>query len=328
MDKEALYYEPVDGKCQCHLCPRECLIAEGKSGSCFVRKNVGGRLWATNYGKSSSIALDPIEKKPLFHFYPGRQILSLGTIGCNLHCQFCQNWQISQQEVPTEECSPERAVEMALRVPENLGLAYTYNEPLIWYEFVLDTSRLARQAGLKNVLVTNGVINREPLEKLLPYVDAMNIDLKGFNREFYRKVCGWSYEPVLNTISAAVGKCHVEVTTLLIPGHNDELGELGEMVAWLAGISPDMPLHFSRYFPNYHFRAEATSEEALVRAREVALKKMNYVYVGNVSLRGAEDTYCKGCGKVIIERRGYWVGKVLLDGNRCRYCGTENSVVN
>ena len=293
MQKEALYYEQVDGKCQCHLCPRECLIAEGKSGSCFVRKNVGGRLWATNYGECSSIALDPIEKKPLFHFYPGRQILSLGTIGCNLHCQFCQNWQISQQGVPTEECTPERAVELALSAQDNLGIAYTYNEPLIWYEFVLDTSRLARQRGLKNVLVTNGLINREPLENLLPYIDAMNVDLKGMNEQFYRRVCGWAYEPVLETISTAVGKCLVEVTTLLVPGHNDDLAELEGMVDWLAGISPDIPLHFSRYFPNYHFQAPATPEETLLRAREIALKQMSYVYVGNIRLPGAEDTHCK-----------------------------------
>lgn len=284
--KLAMYFDKIENsKVHCYLCPHNCVIKPGELGACRARKNIDGELYSLNYAKVTSASLDPIEKKPLYRFHPGSLILSAGTFGCNLKCSFCQNWSIAHENPGTADITPQELVDMAKKAVEsgNIGIAYTYNEPSIWYEFVYDTSKLARENGLANVLVTNGFISREPLEELLPYVDAMNIDVKGFTASFYKEFCKAALENVKETVELAVGRCHVEVTTLVIPGLNDALEEIGELSRWLASISKDIPLHLSRYFPNYKMQDRPqTPVETLRKARDKALENLNYVYMGNV----------------------------------------------
>lgn len=286
---KSVYYQEKEGdKVRCGICPHRCLIKEGNFGICKVRINKGGELFAINYGKIASMALDPIEKKPLRNFYPGSNILSVGSIGCNFRCDFCQNWSISQSggenlEIP--EVSSENLVKRALElIPNgNIGIAFTYNEPAIWYEYVLDTSKKAKEAGLKVVLVSNGYFNDAPLLELLPFVDAMNIDLKAFNENFYTGICGGNLEDVKNTILKASKFAHIEISTLVIPGLNDDPKDISEMASWLSKISPDISLHFSRYHPSYK-RTEPppTSLEILERCQKEAQKYLKNVYLGNV----------------------------------------------
>lgn len=284
---EAMYWCPREGDgISCTLCPKGCLIPSGEAGFCRVRKNTDGKLVALNYGRCTSLALDPIEKKPLYHFYPGSLILSVGTFGCNFHCGFCQNWQIAHAAENGEMVTPSQIVRIALDAVErgNIGVAYTYSEPLVWYEFVLDTAREVKKAGLKNVLVTNGFIRPEPFSELLPFIDALNIDVKGFTNRFYQETVHGSLEPVLAAAEQAVraGK-HVEITTLLIPGLNDREAELESLTDWVAGkLGPEVPLHFSRYFPNYHLKLAPTPLATMEKARKIAKGKLKYVYLGNV----------------------------------------------
>jgi len=282
--KEARYYEKIEKRgVRCRLCPNECLIAEGRRGSCGVRINRGGILYSEVYGKTTSIALDPIEKKPLYHYHPGEYILSLGTKGCNFHCGFCQNWHISQAlDAPTEDITSEGVIAKAGEL-KSFGIAYTYNEPFIWYEFVLDTAKLARKSGLENVLVTNGYVNMEPLEEMLPWIDAMNIDLKSFDEEFYMKICKGRLRPVLDVIRRSARNCHIELTNLIIPTLNDSEGSMRNMVDWIAdNLGPEVPLHLSRYFPCYKMTLPPTPVETLRKAEEIARAKLKYVYLGNV----------------------------------------------
>ncbi|MFH0772431.1 MAG: AmmeMemoRadiSam system radical SAM enzyme [Candidatus Omnitrophota bacterium] len=281
--KEALYWGKKDDKARCHLCPHECKIVNGLVGICGVRRNIDGKLYSLVYGETTSIALDPIEKKPLYHYHPGEYILSLGTKGCNFKCPFCQNWTISQDiDAVTRKVSPEWVIEKA-KEHKSFGIAYTYNEPFIWYEFVLDTARFAKKEGLENVLVTNGYVNPEPLEEILPFIDAMNIDLKSLDDEFYRKICGASLEPVLYAIKRSAKSCHVELTNLVIPGLNDSDDNFIRLVDWIFdNLGVEIPLHFSRYFPCYKLDRPVTPLETLERARDIAGKKLKNVYIGNI----------------------------------------------
>jgi len=320
--KEALYWEQAEGgRVHCLLCPHGCRIAEGEVGLCRVRANVGGVLRTLNYARVSAVHLDPIEKKPLFHFHPGAVILSVGTVGCNLACSFCQNWAISQVEAGTRPLLPEHAVLAAKAEPDNLGLAYTYNEPMIWFEYVLETAQLARAEGLKNVLVTNGYVNEAPLRELLPFVDAMNVDVKAMSTGFYRELCRGKPEPPRRTVEIAK-ECGVtvEVTNLVIPNWNDREEQVRALVDWLAGVDPELPLHFSRYHPDYHLAEPPTPVETLVRAREWAREKLAYVYIGNVDVAGGEDTVCPSCHQVVVARRGFSVSAVAVAGGKCRHC--------
>ena len=275
-------------KVRCPVCPRHCALDEGEVGFCRARIGHAGKVLPFNDGKLVSIALDPIEKKPLKHFYPGQKILSVGSFGCNLRCPFCQNHQIATagvNDLPCELVAPERLValakQMAAAPTGNLGVAFTYNEPLIGYEFVRDCGKLLHEAGLKSVAVTNGQICAEPLAELLPYVDAMNIDLKGFTQEFYNFV-GGSLECVKQTIATAAPKCHVEVTTLIVPGHNDSEEDMRREAEWLATVSPNMVLHISRFFPHHKMPDTApTSVETIYKLCEVARQYLPYVYAGN-----------------------------------------------
>ena len=321
-ERQCDFQEPLgDGYVRCHICPHECRIAQGRTGICLCRKNFAGTLRPLNYGRVTSTAMDPIEKKPLYHFHPGRNILSLGTWGCNFKCDFCQNWQISQREAPTEHLSPSEAVAMAQR-RDSMGIAYTYNEPTIWFEYVLDTGRLAREAGLANILVTNGFINPKPLETLLEVVDAMNIDLKSFSDEFYRRLPRGRLSPVLETARTAARRCHVETTTLLIPGQNDSDREIGQLRDWIReNLGANSPTHISAYFPQYRSDIPATDGETLLRARETLSEKLNFVYIGNVPAGEAGNTCCPGCGATAVRRSGYRVDASGLEDGACAGCG-------
>ncbi len=325
--REALFYDALsDRRVACHLCPHECLIADGKRGICRVRENQDGVLIALTYERPASIQMDPIEKKPLYHFYPGSEILSLGSVGCNLSCGFCQNWSLVESDLP-------RSVLPADEIPHvagkqgSIGVAWTYNEPFIWYEYIMDAGRRVREAGLVNVLVTNGFVNPEPLRQILPIIDAMNIDLKAIDDPFYRKNCKGRVDPVQQTIRIAAASCLVEVTNLIIPGQNDSADQISRLVDFVASVSPDIPLHFSRYFPHRSFQAPATPEETLTRAFDIARKRLSYVYLGNVALDRGNDTYCPRCGALLVSRRGYRTQVKGLSGNTCARCHTVLNII-
>ena len=269
----------------CALCFHRCALEEGQTGLCRARANRGGRVVSLNYGRLTSLALDPIEKKPLRRFHPGSRVLSAGSFGCNLRCPFCQNHEISMagEERETVFLSPAELAARgeALRGQGCVGLAYTYNEPLVGYEYVLDCARLARERGLLNVLVTNGTAEEAPWRALLPWIDAVNIDLKGFRRDWYRRL-GGDLESVKRSIVLAASACHLEVTTLLVPGENDGEEEIRDLARWLAGVNPDIPLHLSRFFPRYRLTDRPpTPVETVYRLAEVAGESLRYVYTGN-----------------------------------------------
>ena len=280
-------------KAVCWLCPHRCHLSDGQTGFCRARQNQGGIIRSLSYGLLTSAALDPIEKKPLYHFRPGSMILSLGSFGCNLRCPFCQNYTISQagrdgfegQQLPMDRTSPKEIVAAAQRLEEtsgNIGVAFTYNEPLVGYEFVYDTARLLKEVGLATVLVTNGQIEKDSWLHLLPYIDAVNIDLKGFTQAFYDWIGG-----DLETTKAAIAMAaeegvHVEVTTLVIPGKNDSAAEMAAEAEWLAGISAELPLHLSRYFPRYQVDIPMTPVETLQQLRRVAEARLRFVHLGNI----------------------------------------------
>ena len=285
-DSRTAKTEGADERIVCSLCPHHCRLAEGETGFCRARMNEGGTIRCKNYGRLTSVALDPIEKKPLYHFHPGSFILSVGSFGCNLACPFCQNYAISMADgqSETQDVTPAElaalAHDLSRRPHGNIGVAFTYNEPLLSYEFIMDTAPLLHEAGLFVVLVTNGTISPAPLKALLPHVDAMNIDLKGWQPDFYRRL-GGDLAAVKHTIARAVKSCHVEVTTLIIPGQNDSAGDMEEEALWLASLRPDLPLHISRYFPRWHENTPATPVETIERLAAIARKHLRFVHKGN-----------------------------------------------
>ncbi len=282
--KEALYYRKEGDAVRCLLCPNNCLIPDGGRGRCGVRIHKQKKLFSEIYNRTTSVSLDPIEKKPLYRYHSGEYILSLGTKGCNFACPWCQNWLISQNmNASTEEITSEEAVRRAKEVG-SFGIAYTYNEPFIWYEFVLECCREARDGGLKNVFVTNGYVNAKPFDEILPYIDAMNVDVKSIDEGFYAKYCLGKLAPVLENVRKAK-KCgvHIELTNLVIPTLNDTERDFKELVRWIAeNVGVDTPLHFSRYFPCYKMNLPATPLATLQKAQEIALRRLQYVYLGNV----------------------------------------------
>ena len=323
----ARYWQDEGDNVRCQLCPNLCLVAEGKAGRCLGRRNVDGKLIAASYGEVVSLAVDPIEKKPLYHFLPGTEILSVATFGCNLLCPFCQNSEISQKVALSRYIAPEQLVELAAR-ERTPSIAFTYNEPTIWFEYVVDACGLARAGGLKTVLVTNGMLNPDPLAELLPLVDAMNIDLKSIRPAFYHDYVRGSLECVLDTIRAARNACHVELTNLLIPGRNDSEAEVRELVAFVASLGRDTVLHFSRYFPRHNATEPETPVATLARAAATAREQLDYVYVGNMS-GGAEgrDTFCPNCRNLLIDRSAY-VGRVVgVSEGKCGRCGRKADIV-
>jgi len=327
--REAAYYETIsEGLTQCRLCPQLCKISEGKTGICRTRTTRGDRLELLNYGEYTSLAIDPIEKKPLYHFYPGKDILSIGGKGCNLSCVFCQNCEISQGEAPTRHIEPEQLLlEVENYRDRSIGIAFTYNEPFIWFEFIRDAASAIRKTGQKIVLVTNGFINPDPLCELLPHIDAMNVDLKAFDDGFYREYCGGKIEPVKETIRAAVAAgVWVEITLLLIPTLNDDPDLIRGQAEWIASLSKNIPFHISRYHPCHKLNIPATPAQTLARAHGIASKVLNYVYLGNVGDPEFSRTLCPECGNLLIERFGYRTRLTGLNDGKCAKCGAGAAV--
>jgi pyruvate formate lyase activating enzyme len=311
----------------CELCPKGCRIREGQSGDCRSRMVIDGELRAVAYARPCALHIDPIEKKPLFHYLPGTAILSLAAAGCNLHCKFCQNWTISQaapQDIQNLKLSPDRVVHMAA-AQKCRSVAYTYTEPVTFLEYVLDTAALARERGLKNVTVTAGFINRAPMELLCKVIDASNTDLKAFSDPFYQELCDGRLKPVLDgmVVMKEMG-VWLEITNLLIPTLNDDLRMIRKMCQWiLANLGPDTPLHFSRFFPMYRIRnLPPTPLDILMKAREEALEiGIRYVYVGNIAGTDAENTLCPRDGTLLIRRVRYTIAENNLKGGKCPKCG-------
>lgn len=328
---QALFYEEIDkDKVQCHLCPHNCLINQQERGNCRVRKNINGRLITENFGISSSIQYDPIEKKPLYHFYPGSHILSIGSIGCNLNCNFCQNCEISQTTIDRyitgHYHDPTDIIDMAKKYPENLGIAFTYNEPTVYYEYMYEIAKLSHQDGMKNVMVSNGFINPDPLQQIMHYIDGFNIDLKAFTQAFYRDVTKGNLESVKETlIRIKKAEKHVEITNLLIPSQNDDLSKFTNMVKWISKeLGRGTVLHISRYFPAYKSNIQKTSLELLFNFCETARRYLDYVYLGNVTGSESQNTICSNCGKLVISRYGFFIQKNGIDSKGvCVHCNNK-----
>ncbi len=326
----ARWWHPAErGKLLCTLCPRYCLVGEGQAGFCYIRQNRGGQLVSAGYGRSTGFAVDPIEKKPLNHFLPGARVLSFGTAGCNLGCKFCQNWDISKAKIDqhaSETATPEEVVELALRTGCQ-GIAYTYNDPVIWAEFAIDIARAARAAGLVNVFVTAGYVTPEARPEVFEHMDATNVDLKGFTEEFYHRITFGHLEAVLETLVWLRRESAVwtEITTLLIPGLNDGDEEIGRECDWiLEHLGPDVPLHFTAFHPDFKMMDRPRTPAAtLIRARAIARAGgLRYVYVGNVHDAEGQTTWCPGCGAALIVRDWHAIGRYRMDGDRCLDCGT------
>ncbi|KYK33770.1 MAG: radical SAM protein [Thermoplasmatales archaeon SG8-52-3] len=328
MNKKAKFWKKIkDKKVQCNLCYHNCKINEGKKGICGVRKNENGILYTLIYGSASSLAADPIEKKPLYHFYPGTYAFSMGTIGCNFKCSHCQNYSISNADTSfpyMKEITPDDVVNLA-KQNNCQGVSYTYNEPTIWHEFSFDSAKIAKKLGLYTCYVTNGYINEEPLRELSSYLDAMNIDIKAFNDDFYRKICKSQLQPVLNTceLSKELG-IHIELTYLVIPDYNDSLDEIGKFCRWIIEkLDNKTPIHFSRFHPDHNMlNVPITPMETLLKIFEVAKKEgILFPYLGNVFHGDYENTYCPKCGNISIERNGYNINSGGLDKSKCKKCG-------
>jgi pyruvate formate lyase activating enzyme len=326
--KEANFYNAgKDGLAQCFLCERRCAIPEGKRGFCGVRENKGGKLFSLVYGRPCSYAVDAIEKKPFYHFFPGTRVFSLATVGCNFRCLHCQNWEISQpSEIYGEDKTPGEIVQMALGTA---GIAYTYTEPTIFMEYALDIAKLAKKQGLYNVFVTNGYITPEAIKQMGP-IDASRIDLKSIRDKFYKEVCSASLEPVLESIKLLHKKGHIELINLIIPGKNDSEEELAELSRWVKGLDSGIPLHFTAYYPAHKMKNPPTPAKAIERAREIALEEgLKYVYAGNIPKNKGENTYCPNCQELLIERTGFAVAANKIGKNKkCPSCGQAIDIVD
>jgi pyruvate formate lyase activating enzyme len=328
--KEAFFYEKLENqKVHCFLCRHHCKINDGKRGLCGVRENKGGTLYTLVYGLPCSYHVDPIEKKPLFHFYPGSKAFSIATAGCNFRCRHCQNHEISQMprddgRIAGQKMEPSEVVNSAAKAGCK-SISYTYTEPTMFYEYALDTARLAKEKGIYNNFVTNGYIEEEPLKAIRPYLDAANIDLKGFNKEFYKKVCGAELEGVLDTIKIykSLG-IWIELTTLVIPGYNDKEEELKAIALFIKdNLGVETPWHVSAFYPTYKLTdAPRTPTKTLQRAREIGLEEgLRYVYMGNIPGSDGENTYCWSCTKLVIGRYGYAISEYNIKDGACTFCG-------
>lgn len=324
------YWHPIDkGRIQCDICPRYCKLREGQEGFCFVRACRNGQIVLTTYGRSSGFCIDPIEKKPLNHFFPGTSILSFGTAGCNLACKFCQNWDMSKAreiDILSDEAAPDaiaqRAKELGCR-----SVAFTYNDPVIFMEYAIDVAKVCRDLGIKTVAVTAGYINDAPRREFFRYIDAANVDLKAFSERFYAKLTGGHLQPVLDTLVYLKEETDVwfEITTLLIPGENDSEAEIDEMTQWgMAHLGPDVPWHFTAFHPDYKMKDKpSTPPQRLSMARKIAMKNgVRYAYTGNVHDEGGQSTYCHACRKRLIGRDWHLITEWnLSDDGHCRFCG-------
>lgn len=328
---EAKYYTKIgDGTVECLLCPHQCFINNGKSGICGVRRNIYGVLTAESYGKLCSVSSDPIEKKPLYHYKPTQPVLSIGSVGCNLNCIFCQNWHIARATINSEpklsEYSPAEVANAAAKNSQNIGIAYTYNEPTIWFEFMLDCAKAVKEKNKDNIVVSNGFINDAPLQELIPYIDAFNIDLKAFTDEFYKKQTFSKRMPVLKSLKTIrnSGK-HLEITNLIIPSLNDDIDLFKKMIDWIADeLGNETVLHLSRYFPNYKMSIQPTPPEKLLELYTIANEKLHYVYMGNINSDEGQNTKCPDCNTLIIKRLRYKTDiSGLSETGNCKNCGRK-----
>lgn len=320
-----------DNKVQCTICPRNCKLNEGQAGFCQIRKNINSQIVLTSYGYNTGLAIDPIEKKPLYHFYPGTKVLSFGTLGCNMGCQFCQNWHISKSKADPRinHTEPEKIVEIAKKMSCK-SVAFTYNDPVVFFEYAVDTAKLCRDNGIKTVAVTAGYINPEPRKEFFAYMDAANIDLKAFSEEFYKKNCLTSLSPILDTIKYVKKEtnCWLELTTLLIEGENDSDDEIKRECEWIVEeLGEDVPLHLSAFHPDYKFMDRPpTRLSTLLRAYEIAKAAgLNYVYTGNIVDPRTSTTFCPSCKKALIVRRGYEILEKNMQNSHCQFCGGKCS---
>lgn len=333
MKEDSLYLakwwtQDNNGKLLCTLCPRYCSIGESQAGFCYIRQNINGKLYSTGYGHPTGFAIDPIEKKPLNHFYPGTQILSFGTAGCNLGCKFCQNWSISKAKldnIHSLNVSPSQVVELAIKnkVP---SIAYTYNDPVIFGEYVIDISKIAREANIKNVMVTAGYIDKDARKEVFEFIDAANVDLKGFTESFYYKLTASHINPVLDTLIWLKRETDIwlEITTLLIPDENDTDDELKSMCNWIIeNLGNEVPLHFTAFHPDFKLLSKPrTPHQTLIRAREIALAAgIKYCYLGNINDKTGSSTYCHNCNNLLIERDWHSITLKDINSNQCPKCG-------
>ncbi len=326
---EAFHYETEGKNVRCQLCPHQCYLSPGDRGVCRARVNIGGKLYSLSYGDPCSVNVDPIEKKPLFHFYPGSSIFSLAAAGCSFRCLNCQNWEISQrrpEDLEHAELFPEGVISQLKRRGLNL-IAYTYSEPTSFYEYMYDTARLGKEVGFKSVMISNGYINETPLLELAKYIDGANINLKSFDNGIYKSLNGGTLEPVLNTFKTLHEEdVWFEMTTLVVPTYIDDKDMIKRMCAWiLRELGPDYPLHFIRFFPRYKLdRLPPTPIEMLEGFRDIAIKEgIHYVYIGNVPGHEGENSYCHNCKKLLIERNGYLLTQINIEHGKCKSCGTS-----
>ncbi|MBM3404149.1 MAG: AmmeMemoRadiSam system radical SAM enzyme [Bacteroidetes bacterium] len=327
--REAVFYAPTARGIKCTLCPNMCNLREGETSICRTRVVNGGKLHTIAYGNPCSVHVDPIEKKPLYHFLPGSRSYSIATAGCNFACRYCQNWEISQvspKDTRNDDLMPQKVVEEAI-TGKCTTIAYTYSEPVIFYEYMYDTARIARSKGVKNLMISNGFINEKPLQMLCQHIDAANIDLKAFTDDIYSRLCGGSLNPVQNTLKILKSEqVWFEITCLIVPGWNDDMQHIALMCDWLlANGLESYPLHFSRFHPMYKLvRLPATPLTTLEKARNIALiKGMKYVYIGNVPGSGYENTVCHYCKKTLIERKGFTIISNHISGSACKFCKTK-----
>ena len=334
MKKEVLTYDKIEDNLNCKVCMRKCIIKEGDTGFCSMRANLDGKLCALNYASASSVAVDPIEKKPLFHFYPGTDVFSLGSVGCNFRCKHCQNWNISQanlEEIPTREILPDEAIRLTKQY-NCKSIAWTYNEPTMWFEYTYDCAKLAKKENIATVYVTNGYMSEESFDLINPYLDAANIDLKGMSDKFYLDLCQAKLQPVLDNIKRFYdNNIHIEITNLMIPGYNDSNEDIKALVKFMVEeTGPEVPLHFTRFFPYYELgQLPPTPVQSLQKAYKMAKEAgMEYVYIGNVSTGGEENTFCPECGKVLIQRDGFEVmGDELKETRKCPSCKAPINII-
>jgi len=330
--KESMFYDVYGSKIKCNTCNHHCRIDTNKRGICGARKNIEGKLYVLNYGLASSINIDPIEKKPFYHFRPGSKVLSLGTVGCNFKCLHCQNYSISTARIDDyvlKQLNPEEVVSLAKNYKTD-GISWTYNEPTIWYEFTYDASKIAKKDGFAISYVTNGYITEDALREISPYLDAANVDVKAFRDDFYRKVCHAKLEPVLTTCRLIKElNIHLEITYLVIPTYNDDEEEIRDFCRWVVELDPSIPVHFTAFYPEYKMlNVPPTPIETLNKAYMIGKKEgIEYIYLGNIPANDNENTYCPNCGALLIERRGFLILDNKIKDKKCPECNFDINII-
>lgn len=323
---EARFYRKESDHVVCELCPRLCVLRNGEEGTCWGYKNIDGKLYAVNYGQVVMASYDPMEKKPFFHYYPNSTILSVAANGCNLRCQFCQNFSLALERKESKYISLQTLLDYSGK-SHSIGVAYTFTEPATWYEFLMDATRKLKGIGQKNILVSNGYVSDKPLEEILTYVDAINISVKTMNAATCERLTEGKLDVTLNAIRLAQKMTHLELTYLLIPGVSDSEKEVGEFVDFVDSVSKDIPVHFKRFFPHHQMAdLPITPNETMVRAYKIASHKLHYIYLADADIDGVSDTFCPNCKRLIIKRRDYQSNLGGMRGTNCKFCGHKINI--